>query len=51
MLFDRAADPLETRDLAPDPACGATIATLRAAMLDHRMTRADRRLTHHSIGA
>lgn len=51
MLFDRRADPWETFDLAPDPAAATTIAALRAAMLDHRMTRADRRLTHHSIGA
>lgn len=51
MLFDRVADPEETRDLAADPAAAATIAGLRAAMLDHRMTRADRRLTGYSIGA
>jgi arylsulfatase A-like enzyme len=51
LLFDRAADPQETRDLAADPAAATTIAALRSAMLDHRMTRADRRLTGHSIGA
>lgn len=51
MLFDRAADPEETRNLATDPAAAGTVARLRAAMLDHRMTRADRRLTGYSIGA
>jgi arylsulfatase A-like enzyme len=50
MLFDRAQDPDETRDLARDPAHADRIAALRTTMLDLRMTRADRRLTGHSFG-
>lgn len=50
MLFDRAEDPDETRDLAPDPAAAGEVARLRAAMLDLRMSRADRRLTGFSFG-
>ncbi len=45
---------LTKRDLLRSAACAAaatTIAALRSAMLDHRMTRADRRLTGNSIGA
>lgn len=48
LLFDRAADPDERVNLAashPDE-----VARMRAAMLDLRMTRADRRLTLHSFG-
>ncbi|WP_323041099.1 sulfatase-like hydrolase/transferase [Gemmobacter sp.] len=51
LLFDRQTDPDETRDLAAEPGADAEIARLRARMLDHRMTRADRRLTGWSIGA
>ncbi len=51
LLFDRDADPEETRDLSAQPGAAAEIARLRARMLDHRMTRADRRLTGWSIGA
>lgn len=50
LLFDREADPEETRDLAGDPGAAAEIARLRAAMLDLRMTRADRRLTGFGFG-
>lgn len=51
LLFDRQADPEETRDLSGDPGAAAEIARLRARMLDHRMTRANRRLTGYSLGA
>lgn len=51
MLFDRTADPQETRDLAHEPGAAPEISRLRTRMLDHRMARADRRLTHWSIGA
>lgn len=51
MLFDRQADPHETCDLAGTPGAEAQIARLRCKMLDHRMARADRRLTGWSIGA
>ncbi|WP_333834484.1 sulfatase-like hydrolase/transferase [Rubrimonas sp.] len=50
MLFDRRADPDETRDLAPDPARRGTLLAMAQAMLDLRMTRADRRLTGYAIG-
>jgi arylsulfatase A-like enzyme len=48
MLFDRRNDPLECHDLASTPQGAAEVARLRAALLDLRMTRADRRLTHLS---
>lgn len=35
-LYDRRADPRETRDLRADPAHAATLARLREAMLRHR---------------
>jgi arylsulfatase A-like enzyme len=50
MLFDRAEDPEERRDLAGAPAAAGEIRRLAAAMLDRRMTRADRRLTGFSFG-
>ena len=50
MLFDRLADPDEYVDLAPDPASADTISAMRAALIDLRMTRADRRLTGYSFG-
>jgi len=50
MLFDRRTDPDETRNLADDPAHAPRVATMRARMLDLRMTRADRRLTGWHIG-
>lgn len=50
MLFDREADPEERRDLAGTSAGREQVARLRAMMLDHRMTRADRRLTHLAAG-
>jgi arylsulfatase A-like enzyme len=50
MLFDRQADPDETRNLAGDPAQAPRVAAMRAQMLDLRMTRADRRLTGWHIG-
>jgi arylsulfatase A-like enzyme len=48
MLFDRRNDPAECHDLASTPKGAAEVARLRAALLDLRMTRADRRLTHLS---
>jgi hypothetical protein len=48
MLFDRRADPDETTDIAGTPEGAREVARLRAALLDLRMTRADRRLTHLS---
>jgi arylsulfatase A-like enzyme len=51
MLFDRAADPAETTDLAQDKAATGEIARMARLMLDRRLTRGDRRLTHHAIGA
>ncbi|TVQ57596.1 MAG: phosphonate monoester hydrolase [Rhodobacteraceae bacterium] len=50
MLFDRAEDPEERRNLAADPAASGVLGAMRAAMLDRRMTRADRRLTGFSFG-
>ena len=50
MLFDRAADPGERHDLADDPAAAGQIGRMRAAMIDLRMSRADRRLTGFSFG-
>jgi arylsulfatase A-like enzyme len=50
MLFDRRADPAETRDLSAEPGAASEIARLRAMMLDLRMTRADRRLTGFGFG-
>ncbi|WP_209424658.1 sulfatase-like hydrolase/transferase [Pararhodobacter sp. SW119] len=50
LLFDRQADPGERHDLTADPAAAAQISRLRAALIDLRMTRADRRLTGHSFG-
>ena len=50
MLFDRADDPDECHNLADDPAAGVEIRRLMAAMLDRRMTRADRRLAGLSFG-
>jgi len=46
MLFDRRADPGESANLADTPEGAAQVARLRARMIDLRMTRADRRLTH-----
>lgn len=51
MLFDREEDPDETVNLADDRAAAGEVSRLRAAMLDRRMERADRRLTGHAIGA
>mgnify|MGYP006274821361 CR=1 FL=1 len=51
MLFDRAEDPSERRDLAAAPGGAAEVARLRRIMLDLRMRRADRRLTGLAIGA
>jgi hypothetical protein len=45
MLFDRAEDPGEFIDIVRAPAASGEIRRLAAAMLDRRMTRADRRLT------
>ena len=50
MLFDLAADPQESVNLAGDPALAGEMLRLQAAMLDRRMQRSDRRLTHVSIG-
>ena len=43
MLFDLAADPDESRDLAGDPAYAPELLRLARAMLDHRMAHA-----HHA---
>ena len=51
LLFDRRSDPGERVDLAADPASTGEVARMRAAMLDLRMTRADRRLTGFAFGA
>ncbi|MFN4087995.1 MAG: sulfatase-like hydrolase/transferase [Alphaproteobacteria bacterium] len=51
LLFDRTADPDETRDLAGEPAAAGELLRMTRAMLDLRMTRADRRLTGLTIGA
>lgn len=48
MLFDRRAHSGETTDIAGTPEGAREVARLRAALLDLRMTRADRRLTHLS---
>ncbi|MFU8817133.1 MAG: sulfatase-like hydrolase/transferase [Pseudomonadales bacterium] len=45
MLFDRRADPQETRNLAAEPGADVEIMRLMGMLLDLRMTRADRRLT------
>lgn len=45
LLFDRVHDPQESCDFAATAGAQFEIARLRAAMLDLRMTRADRRLT------
>jgi arylsulfatase A-like enzyme len=50
MLFDREADPAERADLARNRSAEPLIRQLMGAMLDLRMTRADRRLTHLSFG-
>ncbi len=50
LLFDRATDPEERHDLAADPAQAERISQMRAALIDLRMTRADRRLTGFSFG-
>jgi arylsulfatase A-like enzyme len=50
MLFDLAADPSETRNLAADPAFAPETARMAQKMLDRRMTRCNRRLTGFSIG-
>jgi arylsulfatase A-like enzyme len=50
MLFDREADPAERADLARNRSAEPLIRQLMGAMLDRRMTRADRRLTHLSFG-
>ncbi|TVQ57249.1 MAG: phosphonate monoester hydrolase [Rhodobacteraceae bacterium] len=50
MLFDRAEDPEERRDLAGAAGAADEFRRLAAAMLDRRMTRADRRLTGFSFG-
>ena len=48
MLFDRLADPEERCDLAATTAGASQVARLRAALLDLRMQRADRRLAQVS---
>lgn len=50
MLFDLIADPKERENLADLPQHAGELSRLRAAMIDRRMQRADRRLTGHSIG-
>lgn len=51
MLFDLAADPHETTDLARDPACAAEVSRLRAKLIDRMTERRDRRLTGLAQGA
>ncbi|MGA0826679.1 MAG: sulfatase-like hydrolase/transferase [Gemmobacter sp.] len=51
MLFDRAADPQEARDLGSDPAHAPVREALLGRILGRMMQRRDRRLTHLSFGA
>jgi arylsulfatase A-like enzyme len=50
LLFDIAADPHETRNLANDPAMQPTLLRYAQKMLDWRLTHADRTLTNMSLG-
>lgn len=50
VLFDLKADPGETTDLAGDPAHAATRANCLSRILEHRMTHAERELTHIRLG-
>ena len=45
MLFDRRADPDETRNLAAEPGLDGEMMRLMRMLMDLRMTRGDRRLT------
>jgi arylsulfatase A-like enzyme len=51
LLFDIAADPHETRNLANDPAMGPVMLRYAQKMLDWRLTHAERTLTNMSLGA
>ncbi|WP_375689328.1 alkaline phosphatase family protein [Pseudooceanicola sp. LIPI14-2-Ac024] len=51
MLFDLAADPDETTNLATDPAHADQLSRLRARLIDRMTERRDRRLTHLAQGA
>jgi arylsulfatase A-like enzyme len=50
LLFDLAADPGETTNLATDPSYAATLARYAGKLLSHRMIHADRTLTHINLG-
>lgn len=50
MLFDLAADPHETIDLAGDPAYAGEVSRLARKLIDRMTERRDRRLTGIAIG-
>ena len=50
LLFDRKADPNETKNLAADPAYLGVGAEYASRLLSHRMRHADRTLTHLQVG-
>jgi arylsulfatase A-like enzyme len=49
MLFDLAADPLETTNLAADPAAANEVSRLARRLIDRMNERRDRRLTHFNF--
>ncbi len=50
LLFDLAADPDETTNLANDPAYVGVVARYAGRLLTHRMLHADRTLSHLHLG-
>ena len=49
MLFDLAADPLETTNLAADPVAANEVSRLARRLIDRMNERRDRRLTHFNF--